>query len=68
MPAVVDIALDAAHSCVEDALAAAEHADYGPLNTLLKILERPFDDQPEFADFRQPAPPSPEPYRTFCGT
>ena len=42
---------------VEEALSAAvERADYAPFETLLNILSRPFDDQPEFAAFAEPAP------------
>jgi uncharacterized protein YdiU (UPF0061 family) len=51
---------------VEEALSAAmEHDDYAPLETLLKILARPFDDQPEFADFADPPPEGQGHYRTF---
>jgi protein adenylyltransferase len=54
---------------VEEALSAAvERDDYAPFNTLLNILSRPFDDQPELASFAEPAPESQEPYVTFCGT
>ncbi len=53
---------------VEEALTAAERGDYGPFDTLLNILSRPFDDQPEFASFTEPAPEGQEGYRTFCGT
>ena len=54
---------------VEEALSAAvERGDYAPFETLLKILSRPFDDQPEFAAFAEPAPEGPGCYRTFCGT
>jgi uncharacterized protein YdiU (UPF0061 family) len=54
---------------VEEALSAAvERADYTPFETLLKILARPFDDQPEFAAFAEPAPEGQGCYRTFCGT
>jgi uncharacterized protein YdiU (UPF0061 family) len=54
---------------VEEALSAAtQHSDYAPFERLLKILAHPFDDQPESAAFAEPAPPGPEPYRTFCGT
>jgi uncharacterized protein YdiU (UPF0061 family) len=53
---------------VEEALSAAvEHEDYAPFDTLLNILSRPFDDQPEFAAFAEPAPDG-QGYRTFCGT
>ena len=51
---------------VEEALSAAvERGDYAPFATLLKILSRPFDDQPEFAAFAQPAPEGRERYQTF---
>ena len=54
---------------VEEALSAAvEHADYAPVETLLNILSRPFDEQPEFAAFAEPAPEGQGCYRTFCGT
>jgi len=54
---------------VEEALSAAvELSDYAPFDTLLKILSRPFDDQPEFAVFAEPAPEGQGCYRTFCGT
>jgi len=51
---------------VEEALSAAvERGDFAPFETLLNILSRPFDDQPEFADFGQPAPEGRERYQTF---
>jgi uncharacterized protein YdiU (UPF0061 family) len=54
---------------VEEALSAAfERNDYEPFDRLLKILARPFDDQPEFAEFAGPPPERIEGYRTFCGT
>jgi uncharacterized protein YdiU (UPF0061 family) len=54
---------------VEEALSAAvERGDYAPFETLLNILSRPFDDQPEFAAFAEPAPEGQGCYRTFCGT
>ncbi|HYT55412.1 MAG TPA: YdiU family protein [Verrucomicrobiae bacterium] len=54
---------------VEEALSAAvERGDYAPFATLLNILARPFDDQPEFAAFAEPAPDGRGCYRTFCGT
>jgi uncharacterized protein YdiU (UPF0061 family) len=54
---------------VEEALGAAvESGDYAPFETLLNILSRPFDDQPEFAAFAEPAPAGRGCYRTFCGT
>jgi len=54
---------------VEEALSAAvERGDYAPFETLLNILAHPFDDQPEFAAFAEPAPEGRGCYRTFCGT
>jgi uncharacterized protein YdiU (UPF0061 family) len=54
---------------VEEALSAAvERSDYEPFDRLLKILARPFDDQPESAAYAEPAPDGSERYRTFCGT
>jgi uncharacterized protein YdiU (UPF0061 family) len=54
---------------VEESLGAAvERGDYEPFDRLLKILKRPFDDQPEFAAYAEPAPEGSERYRTFCGT
>jgi len=51
---------------VEEALSAAvERGDYAPFTTLLHILSRPFDDQPEFAAFAEPAPEGQGHYRTF---
>jgi uncharacterized protein YdiU (UPF0061 family) len=54
---------------VEEALSAAvQQSDYAPFEMLLKILSRPFDEQPEFAAFAEPAPQGQGRYRTFCGT
>jgi serine/tyrosine/threonine adenylyltransferase len=54
---------------VEEALSAAvERADYAHFETLLNILSRPFDDQPEFTAFGVPAPEGQGCYQTFCGT
>jgi protein adenylyltransferase len=51
---------------VEEALSAAvEHGDYAPFETLLQILSRPYDDQPQFAAFAEPAPEGYGHYRTF---
>ena len=51
---------------VEEALSAAvERGNYAPFNTLLNILSRPFDDQPEFAAFVEPPAEGQSHYRTF---
>ena len=54
---------------VEEALAAAtERADFSVMEKLLEVLSHPYQDPPEEAGYHLPAPPSAEPYRTFCGT
>ena len=54
---------------VEEALAAAvERADFTVMEKLLGFLSRPFQDLPEQAGYHLPAPPSAQPYRTYCGT
>ena len=51
---------------VEEALSAAvEHDDYRPFDTMLTILSRPFDDQPEYAAYMEPPAGGPGNYRTF---
>jgi uncharacterized protein YdiU (UPF0061 family) len=54
---------------VEEALeAAVERADYSVMEKLLGFLSQPYQDPPEQAGYHLPAPPSAQPYRTFCGT
>jgi uncharacterized protein YdiU (UPF0061 family) len=54
---------------VEEALeAAVARGDFTVMEKLLGVLSRPFEDPPEQAGYHLPAPPSAEPYRTFCGT
>jgi uncharacterized protein YdiU (UPF0061 family) len=54
---------------VEEALAAAvERSDLTVMENLLDALSRPFQEPPEESGYHLPAPPSAEPYRTFCGT
>lgn len=54
---------------VEQAIVAAERGgDFAPFERLMAILARPFDDQPDAADFAEPAPPGEEVRQTFCGT
>ncbi len=56
--------------CVEEALAAAsEHQDMAPFDTLLAALQRPYDEDPAFARFAEPAPARlTAQYQTYCGT
>jgi uncharacterized protein YdiU (UPF0061 family) len=51
---------------VEEALSGAvERDDFAPFDTLLKILARPFDDQPEYAAYAEPAPEGQGRYQTY---
>lgn len=53
---------------VEAALTAAAGGDYALFRKLLGILLRPYDDQPEMAEYTQPPQPSERVLHTFCGT
>ncbi len=53
---------------VEAALKAAEGGDYDPVRRLLAIVQRPYDDQPDAADYTLPPAPSERVLQTFCGT
>ena len=54
---------------VEAALnAASERGDLEPFRKLLGIIQRPFDDQPESAEYERPPEPSERVLQTFCGT
>ncbi len=54
---------------VEQALtAASDDGDLQPLQRLLDVITRPFDERRGFESFAAPAPPSLSGYQTFCGT
>jgi uncharacterized protein YdiU (UPF0061 family) len=54
---------------VEAALAAAtDRGDLQPLQRLLGILQRPFDEQGDAAEYMRPPEPSERVLQTFCGT
>jgi uncharacterized protein YdiU (UPF0061 family) len=53
---------------VQAALDAAESGDYSLFRELLEILQRPYDDQPEFAAYTLPPQPCERVLQTFCGT
>jgi serine/tyrosine/threonine adenylyltransferase len=54
---------------VEEALAAAvERSDHTVMAKLLDVLSHPYQEPPEEGGYHLPAPPSAQPYRTFCGT
>ena len=53
---------------VEEAIAAALKDDLAPFHQLNRVLEKPYDDQPEFKDYMLPARPEERVTQTFCGT
>jgi serine/tyrosine/threonine adenylyltransferase len=53
---------------VEAALNAAEAGDYSLFHKLLGVMQHPYDDQPEMAEYTQPPQPSERVLQTFCGT
>ncbi|AKU93859.1 hypothetical protein AKJ09_00523 [Labilithrix luteola] len=56
------------HRVEEMIRAAVERDDFAPFETLVRVLARPFDDQPEFESLREPPLPEERVERTFCGT
>lgn len=48
--------------------AAIERGDFAPFEEMNAVLARPFDDQPEHADYTRPPPDDQRVYQTFCGT
>ena len=53
---------------VEEALEAANNDDLNPLENLLRILEKPYEDKKKINEYQSPAPLSNKIYKTFCGT
>jgi uncharacterized protein YdiU (UPF0061 family) len=53
---------------VDEALTAATAGDRAPLDRLLGVLARPFEERPGLETYALPAPPSFASFRTFCGT
>ncbi len=54
---------------VEEAIEAAmRHGDFQPFETLVDVLGRPYDDQPDRAHLAEPPGPGQRAYKTFCGT
>ncbi|MGY1644379.1 YdiU family protein [Geodermatophilus sp. SYSU D00703] len=52
---------------VEEALTAAVAGDTAPVEALLEVLARPFDERPGLERYAAPSPAS-DPYVTYCGT
>ncbi len=54
---------------VEEAIAAAvRRSDFGPFEVLMRVLARPYDDQPESAHLADPPAEEQRVRQTFCGT
>jgi len=53
---------------VEQAIAAATVGDLGPFETLVRVLARPYDEQPEDRHLAEPPRPEERVEQTFCGT
>lgn len=53
---------------VEECIQAGLRGDYSKLDRLNELLARPFDEQPENADYERPAEPGEVVEKTFCGT
>ncbi len=54
---------------VEEAIeAAVRRDDLEPFETLVDVLQRPYDDQPDSAHLATPPGPEQHAYKTFCGT
>ncbi|MGY1736204.1 protein adenylyltransferase SelO [Geodermatophilus sp. SYSU D00684] len=51
---------------VEEALAAATAGDLGPVERLVEVVRRPFDERPGLERYAAPGPEGP--FVTFCGT
>jgi len=54
---------------IEAAIVAAQtRGDFAPFEELMKVLSRPYDDQPDFAAYGDPPRPDERVLQTFCGT
>jgi serine/tyrosine/threonine adenylyltransferase len=54
---------------IEEAIrAAVDGGDFSLFHRLTKVLEKPFDDQPEYEDYAIAPMPDERVMRTFCGT
>ncbi len=56
------------HRVAQALEAAVRRDDYGPFETLVRVLGRPQEDQPELAHFADPPRPEERVLETFCGT
>ena len=52
---------------VEESLQEANQNNFKPLNNLIKVLEKPYNNQNDIQEYQYPKN-SKEKYQTFCGT
>ena len=53
---------------IEQAIASAVKGDLAPFERLVRVLSRPFDDQPADVELAEPPAPHERVRATFCGT
>jgi uncharacterized protein YdiU (UPF0061 family) len=53
---------------IQQAIDAAQCGDFTRFEELMTVLSKPYDDQPEYAEYRNPPKPDEVVHRTFCGT
>ncbi len=53
---------------IEALIEAARRDDFAPFETMVDVLGRPYEDQPEHADLAAPPKPEERVRQTFCGT
>ena len=56
------------HRVAQAIEAAVRRDDFGPFETLVRVLGRPYEDQPEFMHLADPPRPEERVLQTFCGT
>jgi uncharacterized protein YdiU (UPF0061 family) len=53
---------------IQQAIDAAQCGDFTRFEELNAVLSKPYEDQPEYADYLNPPKPEEVVHRTFCGT
>ena len=53
---------------VEEVLTAANNNDLILFKKLIKVLEKPYENQKDISDYQLPATLNDQKYQTFCGT
>lgn len=53
---------------IEQAIVAGTAGDFEPFETLVRVLARPYEDQPDAAHLAEPPRPDERVLATFCGT